>query len=288
MTAVRTQVEDAVLAGLLPLKLPQLGGGAAGYLACLEPYGGQLDGSADLEQVEALLAGRFPGVLVYTDDGRYDSPALNLRRVTEEFAVVLVVLSDNLRDLQRRARGEISANPAAGKDPGIYQMLDDLLKALLGRDFGVVGMKGLVPRQSELLFFTPRCTAWRMRFDVRFVRTVDEPGEAAAPAITEVVGRTSLVDVNTVVKSGTGDSFTFAVNVVTLTDAGGGFGAEFIGKTITITGATSPANNGSWLITGVPGATQLQWMNPAGVAEAYAGAWTVRGAPLVTQQTTVP
>ena len=75
--------------------------------------------------------------------------------------------------------------------------------------------------------------------------------------------------------SGIGDSFAFAANIVTLTDAAGLFTAADIGKTITIKGATTAANNGSFVINAVPSATTVQYRHPGGVAQAFAGQWTI-------------
>ena len=74
---------------------------------------------------------------------------------------------------------------------------------------------------------------------------------------------------------GVGDSFAFATPVVTLTDAGGGFTSALIGRTLTISGATTAANNGRFTITAVPSATTLQYRHPGGVAEAYTGTYAI-------------
>lgn len=78
-------------------------------------------------------------------------------------------------------------------------------------------------------------------------------------------------------KTGTGDDFTKTGNDVTLTDAGGAFVAADIGRMITIAGATTAANNGTFAITAQPTATSVTFVNAAGVAEAYPGAYSVAG-----------
>jgi len=75
-------------------------------------------------------------------------------------------------------------------------------------------------------------------------------------------------------KSGTGDSFAFASPTVTLTDAAAPFKASDDGKTITIAGATTEANNGTFTITYVS-ATEVSWSNASGVAEAFPGTWSL-------------
>ena len=75
--------------------------------------------------------------------------------------------------------------------------------------------------------------------------------------------------------TGTGDSFAFASPTVTLTDAGASFTSADIGRFITIAGATTGGNNGTFLIEGVPTGTTLTYTNTSGVAEAYTGTWTI-------------
>jgi hypothetical protein len=44
---------------------------------------------------------------------------------------------------------------------------------------------------------------------------------------------------------------------------------------VTITGATTPANNGTFLITSYTSPTVIGYLNASGVAEAFPGAWGV-------------
>lgn len=77
--------------------------------------------------------------------------------------------------------------------------------------------------------------------------------------------------------NGAGDSFAFdGVNLVTLTDAGAAFNQLMIGTTITIAGSTTPANNGTFTILDVLSTTQVTYTNALGVAEAFAGTWTLK------------
>jgi hypothetical protein len=75
--------------------------------------------------------------------------------------------------------------------------------------------------------------------------------------------------------TGTGDSFAFATPTVTLTDAGASFTSADIGRFITIAGATSGGNDGTFLIESVPTGTTLTYSNTSAVAEAYTGTWTI-------------
>lgn len=76
--------------------------------------------------------------------------------------------------------------------------------------------------------------------------------------------------------SGTGDSIGGAAPSMTLTDAGAAFTASDVGRYITIVGATTGANNGSFLISAFTSGTVITFQNAAGVAEAFTGTYTVR------------
>jgi hypothetical protein len=76
--------------------------------------------------------------------------------------------------------------------------------------------------------------------------------------------------------TGTGDTFTKSGTTMTLTDAATTFGGWEIGKRVTIAGATSGANNGTFTITALGSDSHsMSYTNAAGVAEAYAGTWTL-------------
>lgn len=67
--------------------------------------------------------------------------------------------------------------------------------------------------------------------------------------------------------SGTGDSLTFLLGVVTLVDSGASFVVGDVGKKITISGATNPGNNGVFTILSRTGSTTITLWNPSGVTE---------------------
>ena len=79
--------------------------------------------------------------------------------------------------------------------------------------------------------------------------------------------------------TGTGDTIGGSAPNMTLVDAGATFSAGQVGQSITISGATTPANNGTFLITGFTSATQITFQNLSGVAESFSGTWTILGVP---------
>lgn len=77
--------------------------------------------------------------------------------------------------------------------------------------------------------------------------------------------------------TGTGDDFTnISPTITELLDAGASFASDMVGRWITISGATTPANNGTFLIASVPDATHIRYENSGpGVTEAFAGNWVI-------------
>lgn len=79
--------------------------------------------------------------------------------------------------------------------------------------------------------------------------------------------------------TGTGDAISApAAGLQTITDAAGLFVATDVGQFITISGSSGGLNDGTFLVTARPGATQLTYLaSPTGAAEpAYGGTWVVR------------
>jgi len=77
--------------------------------------------------------------------------------------------------------------------------------------------------------------------------------------------------------NGVGDTIGGAAPAMTLTDAAALFTADMVGRFITIAGATSLANNGTFLITAFTNPSLITYTNNFGVAEAFAvGTWLVQ------------
>jgi hypothetical protein len=77
------------------------------------------------------------------------------------------------------------------------------------------------------------------------------------------------------------DAFAKTGDVMTLTLDGVAFQGGMLHwdrsglpPSITIAGSTSPANDGTFTVTGFDG-DSIQWENPAGVAESFSGTWSV-------------
>lgn len=103
--------------------------------------------------------------------------------------------------------------------------------------------------------------------------------DAPIPVASTVTGVLTAVPVT----SGVATTFVAAADgLVTITDAGAAFTAESVGRTVTIAGANTPANNGTYPIDSFIGATSVVIRNLAGVTDAVS-AGTMTENPVVTR-----
>lgn len=85
--------------------------------------------------------------------------------------------------------------------------------------------------------------------------------------------------------SGIGDTIGGAAPNMTLTDASASFPTDVVGCSITIAGATTPANNGTFSVTTRNSSTQIVYTNASGVAEPLgSGTWSMVEAFKLTYQ----
>lgn len=82
--------------------------------------------------------------------------------------------------------------------------------------------------------------------------------------------------------NGTGDTIGGAAPTMTLTDAAATFTVDMVKRNITISGATTGSNNGTFPIVGFTSTSVISYTNASGVAEAFTtGTWAVAGANFV-------
>ncbi len=75
--------------------------------------------------------------------------------------------------------------------------------------------------------------------------------------------------------TGIGDAFSLSGSTITFTDVSGKFRPWHVGKYITIASATTPGNNGRFLITGYTSANVITFTNASGATEMFTGTWWV-------------
>jgi len=74
--------------------------------------------------------------------------------------------------------------------------------------------------------------------------------------------------------TGTNNAFSLSGSTITLTSNEALFTPEMVGRLITIAGATTPGNDGTFVITSRISATQVTYENAGGATEAGAGTWS--------------
>lgn len=72
-----------------------------------------------------------------------------------------------------------------------------------------------------------------------------------------------------------GDTISGTAPYMTLTIAAASFSSSMVGMSVTIAGATTGTNNGTFLITSVGSSTQITYVNASGVAEGFTGTYSV-------------
>jgi len=98
------------------------------------------------------------------------------------------------------------------------------------------------------------------------LNTVNEAGFSATPNIIPTGGTEETAYSYSLDDGGVGDDIT-AGSPCTLDDPGGAFTADHVGRMITITGAASADDNGTFPIVGVASSTQLTYTNASSVGE---------------------
>src|SRR5262249_53526907 len=111
------------------------------------------------------------------------------------------------------------------------------------------------------------------------VQVISATGTTAFPVSPEVavrLGNWMFLSLPTATPCGTGDTLSGTAPNITLTDAAGSFTSTVVGLWITITGATTSNNNGTFKITGYTSPTVVTYFNGLGVAEGFPGTYVVR------------
>lgn len=150
--------------------------------------------------------------------------------------------------------------------------------------WGVGALGGIHIKENSRLMSIPTIThkitdtAGLAGYAIQEVKLDDQPG---IPTPSATTGVPTAVTVSV---AGAATTFTAADGLVTIVDAGMAFTAASVGRTLTIAGANTPANNGTYPIVSFVGATSVVIRNPAGVTDAVAAGSTTEN-PVVTRWT---
>jgi len=182
MPALRTQIEDAVIAALTPLLKPGKGGAADGYLVTLKPYQGPP--SPESDDVKRLLDGGGPALLVTTEDAGYDEITMRRRTAEMTLQIVIYALSNHTRNFEARARGDVRSTQLS-EDPGLYQLMQDVRDRLFGANLGIECVRRPYPLSENSLARAGDWGVWRLVYEVDADIEADNP-LAEAPYVTEM------------------------------------------------------------------------------------------------------
>lgn len=201
---IRTDIEDAVIVALEPLKKLALGGSASGYLHSLKVYAGEFEGlSGDsLDHLREEVRGQTPSILVGTGAGNYDEQDIRRRRATNRMTVHILIVSNCMRAMGSRTQGGLS-----GEDPGIWKILEDIRAKLHGNDLALDGVGQFVPQSEEAMVVSKEFHIWRQtyRVDTDAFDEVDTSGASTLVGYDSSINLHDAGDENPIVSLITGD-----------------------------------------------------------------------------------
>lgn len=119
--ALRTEIEDGIIALLRPLLVENKGG----YLKAVAPYQGPIEPDPEDENLSRVLNGRTPAVLVTTGDSEFGDVGMMGRLVDERIFVHTLCCESNFASQEKKARGS-----DAGSSPGLYKIMQDVRERL--------------------------------------------------------------------------------------------------------------------------------------------------------------
>lgn len=266
MSSTRRLVEDAVVALLASLK--------PATVKTVKVINADVR-SPQVEDEIKRLAPNLPAVLVMASDGDDRSVVMGHKRQAMALNIDVLVVASSLRSREEQTR-----NVVTGGGAGAYAVVDAVHAALQGKTLDVAGAGRLRPKRSAPDEFVEDRVVWHLAYEVVVDRTAPEP--TGVDDLTTIASAYHAPAEDELLGAGTGDSLAFDAPTVTLTDALGAFSAAWDGMSIIIAGATTQANNGRFPIAAVPTAQTIEFTNPRGVAEPFAGTWTVTPAPAIT------
>lgn len=154
----RRMAEDAIVLALQGLKLPALGGATGGYVQTIKPWQGDPEPTPEDRELNRITNGRFPAVLITTGSAEYTEPTMSRDVVTYELEVRVLLVVDNARSQEAKARDGVDA------DPGVYQLMEDVYGKLWGAELNIVGIGRLTPSSESVVVRVGSKAVWAMDF----------------------------------------------------------------------------------------------------------------------------
>ena len=170
MSSKRQRIEDAIVARLEQ----RLGVPNGGYLQLVAPYNGEIDQVEGPDDLRRALRGLSPAVLVGTGSGVYENQSVSKTRWKNSLSIELLVASDHRRTREDRLRADVVADTDPTADPGIYQIIEDILTAIAGDCFGIEGVGRIDPVREDVLLQADDLTVWRVTYETMTDAIVDK------------------------------------------------------------------------------------------------------------------
>jgi hypothetical protein len=279
--SLRRQLEDAVIADL-PKGLP--------YLKTAERYGGQFSGKDRVEEIREALAGRTPGVLVMSAGAVFRTPNVQRSEFTKDLELHVYCCDSSFESPEAGSAGDEASLDGQGGSPGAYTIMEHVV-ARLTRLAPADGIGVLVPSKEDPIIVHKDLHVWLVIFNVDLDATIPDRRLEGVEDLEEIAGRVNVgpASENAIASgtgSGIGDNFARTGSTVTLTVTGMGAIGAWVGLQLVITGAKNANNNGTFDITAVPGATQVQFTNGRGSPEVFGGQWKIIPPPAARMLTT--
>lgn len=253
------------------------------YLKDAKRYAGEASGKERLEQVREALAGRTPAVLVMTAGAIYRTPNVQRTEFTRDLELQLYCCDASFESREAAALGDDLSIDGAGATPGVYRVMQDAVERLTRHQpASSIGL--LIPSKEEPVIVDAELQVWLVTFSVDLDTTVPDRELEGVEDLEEIAGRVNLAPgSDNAIASGTGnnlsDNFARSGSTVTMTVAGMGAIADWVGLQLLIEGAKNANNNGFFDITAVPGSTQVQFVNGRGSPEVFGGTWKILPGP---------
>lgn len=163
MGSVRQTIEDAAIAALkAKIGRPYA---VTGYALAIEPYNGELTEAKGVDDFKRILRGRSPAVLLSAGSAALSSLSSQRTRFTRIVTLELFLVSAHQRTREHRLRQDAASVANATRDPGIYQICEDVEAVLAGNDLGVAGAGPLMPKSEDALLQVEELTVWRLVYE---------------------------------------------------------------------------------------------------------------------------
>jgi len=190
MASVRQTLEDAFMLAIAGLSRYAA---APKYLTKVAPYSGDVDA----DDFRRITRGKNPAVLVSAKSASLESQSITKTRFTRTLDLDVYVLSDQLRDRVSRNRSDVIAEGSNSKDPGAYQIIEDIHNLVAGQVLSP-GFSPLMPSREDDVLRDDGLSVWQVTYQVDTPADVTKLDLVGATVALETLRLQGLLDGETV------------------------------------------------------------------------------------------